>query len=102
MCLAIPGKIITIEGDDAVVDFQGNRVRVCSVLTPGVKPNDWVLVHAGFSIAPLDETAAKRTWDYLNQIADADVTDMLGDLSELVDDNTTDQEDSSSLPANKA
>jgi|CXWL01.1.fsa_nt_gi hydrogenase expression/formation protein HypC len=78
MCLAVPGKIVSIDGQDAVVDFQGNRVRVCSVLTPAALANDWVLVHAGFAIAQLEEKAARETWDYLKQINETEMSEAIG------------------------
>ena len=65
MCLAVPGKVIECHGDEAVVDMQGNTLRVSRVLTPEVDRGDWVLVHAGFAITRLDEAEAKETWDYL-------------------------------------
>lgn len=68
MCLAIPGKLLEVEQDIGVVDFQGNRMTVSTVLTPGIRPNDWVLVHAGFAITKLDEAAARQTWSYLNEL----------------------------------
>ena len=67
MCLAVPAKVVECEGDGAVVDLQGNRLGVSTVLTPGVGRGDWVLVHAGFAIAQLDEQEARETWDYLQQ-----------------------------------
>ncbi|QDV90592.1 Hydrogenase isoenzymes formation protein HypC [Phycisphaerae bacterium RAS2] len=66
MCLAVPGKMIECDGSNAVVDMQGNRVRIVRVLTPDARPGDWVLVHAGFSISTMDETTALETWDYLD------------------------------------
>lgn len=66
MCLAVPGRLIECEGGDAVVDMQGNRVRIVRVLTPEARPGDWVLVHAGFSISMMDEKTALTTWEYLN------------------------------------
>ncbi len=83
MCLAVPGQIIEIRGDLALVDFQGNRLEVSRLLTPDAGADDWVLVHAGFAIARIDEAEAKETWSYLNQMAatepgeatDAEATD---------------------------
>ncbi|GMU80604.1 MAG: hydrogenase assembly protein HupF [Planctomycetota bacterium] len=71
MCLALPGKILTVEGDDAVVDLHGNRANVSVALTPGVAVGAWVLVHAGFAIAAIDEDEALKTWGYLQEAADA-------------------------------
>ena len=68
MCLAVPGKVIECSGDEVVVDLQGNTLRVSKILTPEVGTGDWVLVHAGFAIAQLDEAEALQTWDYLRQM----------------------------------
>ncbi|MEE1115026.1 MAG: HypC/HybG/HupF family hydrogenase formation chaperone, partial [Eubacterium sp.] len=46
MCVAIPGKVIHIEGGDASVDFSGNVVKAKAGLV-NVQPGDFVLVHAG-------------------------------------------------------
>jgi hydrogenase expression/formation protein HypC len=67
MCLAVPGKVIECRGDEAVVDLQGSTLRVSKVLTPEAEVGAWVLVHAGFAIAQLDEREALETWDYLRQ-----------------------------------
>ncbi len=67
MCLAVPAKIIECDGDEAVVDLQGNTLKVSRILTPEAGQGDWVLVHAGFAITQLDEEEAKETWDYLRQ-----------------------------------
>ena len=65
MCLAVPGKIIECDDDEALVDFQGNRLRVSTLLTPEAAVGDWVLVYAGFAISTIDEKDALDTWDYL-------------------------------------
>lgn len=74
MCLAVPGKILERRGDEALVDMQGNRLTVSMVLTPEATEADWVLVHAGFAIATLDEKDALETWDYLRQALGDDPT----------------------------
>lgn len=79
MCLAIPGQILAVDeaGDDpvtgrlATVDMQGTRVEASLAMTPEAGAGDWVLVHAGFALAVLDETEARETWDML-QLAAAD------------------------------
>lgn len=68
MCLAVPGKIIEHNDNEALVDLQGNRLKVCMTLTPEATVGDWVLVHAGFAITQLDEADALETWDYLRQM----------------------------------
>lgn len=67
MCLAVPGRIVEHSGNEAVVDLQGNRLKVSTMLTPEAAVGDWVLVHAGFAITCLDEREALETWDYLAQ-----------------------------------
>lgn len=67
MCLAVPGKVVECNGDDAIVDLQGNLLNVSKILTPEVGVGGWVLIHAGFAIAQLEEKEARETWEYLRQ-----------------------------------
>jgi hydrogenase expression/formation protein HypC len=50
MCLAVPAKIVELDGARAVVEVPGNRFHADVSLVPGVKLGDFVLVHAGFAI----------------------------------------------------
>lgn len=61
MCLAVPGRIIRLEGNRATVDLAGNRlgVDVSLIETPAI--GDWVVVHAGFALEKVDEDAARET-----------------------------------------
>lgn len=72
MCLGIPGKIKEIFEIDHIkmgkVDYSGVEVEVCLEATPEVKVNEYVIVHAGFSISRLTETEAKETLDLLKGI----------------------------------
>ena len=61
MCLGVPGKVIKVEDDIAVVDFNGVVREVDASLTPEVKPGDWVIVHAGTIISIIDENEALET-----------------------------------------
>lgn len=73
MCLAVPGEIISIAGDDALsrcgqVRF-GDAVReACLAFVPDAVEGDYVLIHAGIAISVLDEDAAQRTFRALEQI----------------------------------
>ncbi len=60
MCLGVPGKVISMEGDLAEVDFSGIRRRVSLLICPDVREGDYVLVHVGFAIQRLDEEEALR------------------------------------------
>ena len=68
MCLAIPARIIELEGDKAIVDAMGNKWRAKTTLLPEVKLGDLVLIHAGFAISIVDEEEAKKTWELIAQI----------------------------------
>jgi hydrogenase expression/formation protein HypC len=68
MCLAIPARIIELDGDKAVVDAMGNRFKARTTLLPEAKLGDLVLVHAGFAISLVDEQEAKKTWQLISEI----------------------------------
>ena len=74
MCLAIPARIIELEGDKAVVDAMGNRWKAKTTLLPEVKIGDLVLIHAGFAISTIDEEEAKKTWQLIAEINDFNET----------------------------
>ncbi len=67
MCLAVPGKIVSVQGSIAVVDFGGVQ-RETNISLVEVKAGDYVIVHAGFAIQIVDEEDAKETiklWEEL-------------------------------------
>ena len=79
MCLAIPGKVLDVQGDDpllrsARVSFAGVIKEVSLSCAPEAKPGDYVLVHVGVAISVVDPQEAEETLYYLNQ---------MGELSEL-------------------
>lgn len=65
MCLAIPGKVIAIEGTKSTVDFGGITRKVDLSFLKETKVNDWVLVHVGFAIQEIDEEIARETFRLL-------------------------------------
>ena len=84
MCLAVPGKIVSIEGDDPVlrcgrVDFSGVVKQINLAYVPEAKIGDYVLVHVGFAINTIDEEEANQVFEYLRQ---------MGDLAEIESDET--------------
>ncbi len=68
MCLAIPARIVELEGDKAVVDAMGNQFRARTTLLPAAKVGELVLVHAGFAISTIDEEEAKKTWQLIEEL----------------------------------
>ena len=62
MCLAIPAKVTRVEKSGVgTVDYIGSEVRTNFALLPGVKPGDWVIIHAGFAISKLSRKEARET-----------------------------------------
>ncbi len=76
MCLAIPMTITKIEGNYAIASANGVETKVNYAMTPDLKIDDKVLVHAGFIIEKLDEEQAREineTWaEYYEMIEKED------------------------------
>ncbi len=73
MCLAVPGQVLSIEGEDVLtregrVAFGGIIKHVNLAYVPEALVGDYVLVHAGFAITTLDAVEAARTLAYLAEI----------------------------------
>ena len=71
MCLAVPGKILEIDGDTARVDFGGITREANVVLVPEAAVDSYVLVHAGFAIQVLNEEEAEETLSLFRELAEA-------------------------------
>ncbi len=69
MCLAIPVKVVSIEGDEAETEIAGVRRRVSIALTPEAKVGDYILLHTGYAIGVVDEAEAEETLKLLEQIS---------------------------------
>ena len=75
MCLAIPGRITSITGEDPLertgkIDFGGIFKEAHLGYVPEAKVGDYVVVHVGFAISRLDEAEAKKVFEYLSQTDD--------------------------------
>ena len=68
MCLALPGKIVSMDGDYALIDINGNIFRVYIRLLAEAQPGDYVMVHAGYAIQFVDEKEAQITLDLLKEM----------------------------------
>lgn len=69
MCLAVPGKILSIKGNSAEADFGGIKRKIDISMLPGCRQGDYVLVHVGFAIQKIDEESAKETHRLLSEAA---------------------------------
>ncbi len=68
MCLAIPGKVVSVEQDKAKVDFGEGVLREVNITLVNASVGDYVLVHAGYAIEVLDEKDALETLNLWNEI----------------------------------
>lgn len=75
MCLAVPGRVLSIEGSDPLlrtgrVDFAGivKEVNFCCV--PEAVVGSYVLVHVGMAISVIDEAEARQVFEYLREMGD--------------------------------
>jgi hydrogenase expression/formation protein HypC len=85
MCLAVPGQIVTISGDDPLsrsgkVNFGGIHKEVCLAYVPEANVGDYVLVHVGFALQIVDEDEAQQVFRYLDE---------MGELAELEETPST-------------
>ncbi|HMF32454.1 MAG TPA: HypC/HybG/HupF family hydrogenase formation chaperone [Candidatus Lokiarchaeia archaeon] len=70
MCLAVPAKVVEIDGNMAVVEHNGVRQKITIALCPGVEVGKYVIVHAGCAIEVMDEGAAMdvlQTWNEIER-----------------------------------
>jgi hydrogenase expression/formation protein HypC len=90
MCLAVPGKVMEISGDDPImrtgkVNFGGIVKTINLAYVPEVEVGNYVLVHVGFALNVVDEGEALKVFEYLRE---------LGELEELTQ---TEEDESNAL-----
>ena len=71
MCLAIPGKVLEIQGKVAKVDFGNGVTRDIDITLVDVDLGNYVLVHTGYAIQVMEEEDAKENLDLWREILDA-------------------------------
>ncbi len=81
MCLAIPGKVLSISGGDQMtrmgrIDFSGIIKQASLAYVPEAVVGDYVIVHVGFALSKVDELEAQKVFEYLRQMGE------LGELEE--------------------
>jgi len=80
MCLAIPGKILEIDENTALVDFDGIKQNVIIALIQSPEIGKYVIVHAGYAIEQINEEEAMEAINQWKEIAEdqnIDLSDML-------------------------
>lgn len=73
MCLAVPGKILSVAGDEPMmrtgkVSFGGITKEVSLAYVPEANLGDYVIVHVGFALSVVDEEEANQVFEYLRQM----------------------------------
>ena len=81
MCLAVPGKIVSVSGDEPLsrtgkIDFGGILKEASLAYVPEANVGDYVIVHVGFAISRVDEEEAAKVFEYLREMEE------LSDLAE--------------------
>ena len=68
LCLAVPAKVVEINGPAARVDVAGNLRDANLTLVEGVEVGDYVMLHAGFAISRYEPEEAQRTLELLREV----------------------------------
>ena len=73
MCLAVPGRITSISGEEPLtrmgkIDFGGILKEASLAYVPEAQIGDYVIVHVGFAISRLDEEEANTVFEYLREM----------------------------------
>lgn len=77
MCLAVPGKILSVGGDEPLdrrgkIDFGGVVKEASLAYVPDARVGDYVIVHVGFALSRVDEEEAKKIFEYIREMESLD------------------------------
>ncbi len=72
MCLSIPSRVISINGNKAIVSVGGTEYEASLQLVEDIKVNDYVLLHTGFAIQKISEEEARETFKLLLELSEID------------------------------
>lgn len=80
MCLGVPGKVISVDGMIASVDFWGVKKEVrLDVVDEPVAPGDYVLNHVGYAIRRIPAEEAQETLALYDELLAADSADLMAE-----------------------
>lgn len=80
MCLAIPGKILEINENSALVDFDGIKQKIIIALIQNPEVGKYVIVHAGYAIELIEEKDALdaiEEWKEMSEELGMNIEDVL-------------------------
>ena len=77
MCLAIPGRVESISGEDPItrlgrINFGGVIKEASLAYVPEAQVGEYVIVHAGFALSKVDEVEAQQIFEYLQRMDELD------------------------------
>ncbi|MFW9769147.1 MAG: HypC/HybG/HupF family hydrogenase formation chaperone [Candidatus Thorarchaeota archaeon] len=75
ICLVVPARVLSIDGDFAEVDFGGASKRVCVTLLPSLEVGEYMIVYTGHAIEKMKPEEAKKTLDLFEEIAQMELDD---------------------------
>lgn len=89
MCLAVPGKIVSVREDRgtrmAIVSFDGIEKEICLAYLPDIEVGDYTIVHVGFAISKIDEASALETLQMFKDLGileeELGLVDVVGDAA---------------------
>jgi len=75
MCIAFPGKVMSIDEDNfAVIDISGSRREISlDIVDESVTVGDYVICHAGYAIQRIDEEVALEKLSFLKELIDNEI-----------------------------
>lgn len=68
MCLSVPAKVVTIDGDMATVSLGETIVNASLQLVDDIEIGDYVLLHTGFAIQKLSQEDAEETFKLFEEL----------------------------------
>ncbi len=75
MCLGIPAKILSIEGEMGKASINGAIIDIGLQLIDNPKPGDYVLIHTGYALEKIDEEEAQKTIESIRELDELNRTD---------------------------
>ena len=73
MCLAVPGKILSLDEFRGIIEIGNMKREVFMQLIPDAKVGEYVLVHAGCAIEKIDEEEAAKTLELIKELSDNEI-----------------------------
>lgn len=73
MCLAVPGKVLSLDGFTGTIEIGSMKREVFMHLIPDAKVGQYVLVHAGCAIETIDEEEAAKTLEIIKELCDNEI-----------------------------